>query len=196
MTYDPQKHHRRSIRLKGYDYSQEGAYFVTICTHNRERLFGNIINSQMELNEYGHAVVEGWLKTPELRPNVELDEFIVMPNHLHGIIIICRGVLQYAPTTESMPISNSLLRSPSQTIGAIVRGFKGAVTKQINQMRDLPETPIWQRNYYESIISTENDLHRTREYIINNPAQWDLDEENPANNKSVGAYCNTPLHRN
>jgi len=98
MTYDSQKHHRRSIRLKGYDYFQEGGYFVTICTHNRECLFGNIINSQMELNEYGLEVVKGWLKTPELRPNIELDEFIVMPNHLHGIVIIRRGVLQYAPT--------------------------------------------------------------------------------------------------
>ncbi|WP_370566792.1 transposase [Dolichospermum sp. LEGE 00246] len=111
------------------------------------------------------------------------------PNHLHAIIIICRGVLQYTTTTESMSISNSLLRSPSQTIGAIVRGFKGAATKQINQIRDLPGTPIWQRNYYESIIRTEYHLHRIREYIINNPAQWDLDEENPVNHKSVGMDC-------
>jgi REP element-mobilizing transposase RayT len=116
-----------------------------------------------------------------------------VPNHLHAVIIICRNVLQYTRTTESMSISNSLLRSPSQTIGAIVRGFKGAATKQINQIRDLPGTPIWQRNYYESIIRSENDLNRVREYIINNPIQWDLDEENPTNHKSVGAYCNTPL---
>ncbi len=196
MTYNPQKPHRRSIRLKGYDYSQEGAYFVTICTHNKECLFGSIINSQIELNEYGHEIVKGWLRTPELRPNLELDEFIVMPNHLHAIIIICNRVLQYTPTTESSPGSNSLLRLPSQTIGAIIRGFKGASTKQINEMRDLPGTPIWQRNYYESIIRTEYDLHRIREYIINNPAKWDLDEENPTNQKFVGAYGHTPLHRN
>ncbi len=99
----------------------------------------------------------------------------------------------YAPTSEYASTSNSLLQSPSQTIGAVIRGFKGSATKQINQMRDLPGTPLWQRNYYESIIRSEDDLNLVREYIINNPVQWDLDEENPANQKSVGAYCNTPL---
>src|ERR1700758_186582 len=108
MKYDPEKHHGRSIRLKEYDYSQSGAYFITVCTYNRECLFGDVVNGEMRLNKWGTIVENELLKTPELRPNVLLDEYVVMPNHLHGIIVIVdngRGVLQYAPTRR--------FRSPS-----------------------------------------------------------------------------------
>lgn len=101
MKYDPEQHHRRSIRLKEYDYSQSGAYFITICTYNRKCSFGEIVNGEMQLNEWGTILENELLKTSELRPNVLLDEYVVMPNHFHGIIVImdnCRGVLQYAPT--------------------------------------------------------------------------------------------------
>nr|WP_016952592.1 transposase [Anabaena sp. PCC 7108] len=134
----------------------------------------------MQLNEYGDAVIKEWLKTPELRPNIELDKFIVMPNHLHAIMIISWHMRSHSITTL-----NTFLRSPSQTVGAIIRGFKSTVTKQLNQIRNLPATPIWQRNYYESIIRNENDLNCIREYIINNPGQWDLDDENPAKHKHI-----------
>ena len=186
-------HHRRSLRLKDYDYSQAGAYFVTICTYKKESIFGEIVNGEMISNRYGEIAENEWLKTAELRKNVELDEFIIMPNHFHCIIVITegRGVLQYAPT--------EIFRSPSQTVGAIVRGFKSATTKHINQIRNTPRASLWQRNYYEHIIRNEKDLLDIQEYITNNPLKWDLDSENPENvkkqDRKVGAYCNTPLQK-
>ncbi len=174
MNYDPNKHHRRSIRLKNYDYSQPGAYFITICTHNRQNLFGEIVDGEMILNEFGKIVYNEWLNTANIRPNIIVDEFIVMPNHLHGILIIvdnCRGTLQRAPAMErfGQPTSNS--------IPTIIRLFKSACTKQINIIRQSPANPVWQRNYYEHIIRNENELDRIREYIINNPLKWSFDLE-------------------
>jgi len=166
---------RRSIRLKGYDYSQPGAYFVTICSQNKKRIFGDVLDGEMILNEYGCIVKNEWTRTTNVRDNVKLDMFVVMPNHFHGIISVIndgRGVLQYAPTT-------SVFRSPSQTIGAIVRGFKSAVTKRLNGMQGVAGRPVWQRNYYEHVIRNEDELNRIREYIINNPLQWQFDRENP-----------------
>jgi REP element-mobilizing transposase RayT len=166
---------RKSIRLKHYDYSQDGAYFVTICRQGRKCLFGEIENGHMQLNECGRIVESEWLKTPALRFSVKLDEYIVMPNHFHAILNIVnggRGVLQYAPTSQPF-------HSPSQTIGAIVRGFKSAVTKQINVLRNTPGIAVWQRNYYERVIRNENELFETRKYIQENPLKWDSDPENP-----------------
>lgn len=196
MKYDPEKHHRRSIRLREYDYTAPGWYFITICAADRECLFGNIHNGRMILNEFGKIVKSEWIKTPEIRSNVELDEFIVMPNHFHNILIINyrvnrsidnaggddrRGVLQYAPTVP--PDVTPQLKSPSQTVGAIIRGFKSAVTKQINHIRQTPGVPVWQRNYYEHIIRNDRELYEIRKYIRNNPLKWELDRENPDNQK-------------
>ena len=188
MKYNREKQHRRSVRLKGYDYSSPGAYFVTVCAWNRECMFGDIINGELKLNEYGKVIRREWIHTGDIRSNVELDEFIVMPNHFHGILVINHrinllrtglmrgGVLQYAPTGKG-------LRSPSQTIGAIIRGVKSAVTKSINILRKTPGMPVWQRNYFEHVIRNEKELCRIREYIRINPLQWDIDEENPENIK-------------
>jgi REP element-mobilizing transposase RayT len=178
--YNPDAHHRRSIRLKDYDYTQNGAYYVTICTHGRACLFGEIVDGIMRLNNIGRSVEEEWLHTSDVRPNVALDAFIIMPNHVHGIVVITspgRGVLQYAPTNGGP----TTFRSPAQTIGAMVRGFKGATTKRINDLRNTPGIPVWQRNYYEHIIRNEADLQRIREYIANNPVRWAEDQNNPAN---------------
>lgn len=180
MTYNPERHHRRSIRLKDYDYSQVGMYFITICPHNRECLFGEIKNGQMVLNEYGKIVKNEWMKSTEIRNKIKLDEFVIMPNHIHGIIIITddgRGTLQRAPTVEQFgkPVSNS--------IPTIIRLFKSATTKQINQIRHTPTIPVWQRNYYEHIIRDEDNLNQIREYIINNPVKWELDSNHPKNIK-------------
>ncbi len=169
-----QNHRRRSIRLKGYDYSQVGAYFVTICVQHRKHLFGNVVDGKMVLNEWGQVVSDEWIKTPTLRPNVELDSWVVMPNHFHGIILIT-DVL-HAHAEEGLITEPASFQSPSQTIGAIVRGFKSAVTKQINIMRKTPAVPLWQRNYYEHIIRDEDALNRIRQYIINNPAKWHQDK--------------------
>lgn len=164
---------RRSIRLPHYDYARCGAYFVTICVHNRIALFGRIVGSDVCLNEFGQLVCSEWQRTPVVRPNVELDEHVIMPNHLHGIVKIMqpgRGVLPYAHCGPG---------SPSQSLGAIVRGFKAATTKYINEIRQTPGARVWQRNYYEHVIRNEKELERIREYIANNPAQWALDRENP-----------------
>jgi putative transposase len=172
---DLEKYHRHSIRLKDYDYSQAGAYFVTMRTRDGKCVFGNVVNGMIRVNKYGRMVEVEWRKTSKIRNNVKLDVFVVMPNHFHGIIIInncSRGVLQYAPTKAK-------LQSPSQTTGAIVRGFKSATTKQINISRNAPGIPIWQRNYYEHIIRNGNELNRIRKYILDNPLQWQLDRENP-----------------
>jgi REP element-mobilizing transposase RayT len=159
-------HHRRSIRLEGYDYSQSGAYFVTICAYKRELLFEN--------EETKRILEREWLNTRDLRQNAVIDEFVVMPNHLHGIIMITQGVGAYCNT----PLQNRF-KSPSKTVGSIIRGFKSTTTRQINLLRETPGNPIWQRNYYDHIIRNEYELNKIREYIQNNPLKWDLDKENP-----------------
>ena len=176
MIKDSEKHKRRSIRLREYDYSQTGGYFITICTYGGKYLFGDVVNEQMELNEYGITVKREWLKTAELRKNIVLDEYIIMPNHFHGVILIMddgRGTLQRAPTVEQFgkPVSNS--------IPTIIRLFKSTTTKQINQIRNTPAFPVWQRNYYEHIIRNEDKLYKIRQYIQNNPLKWHMDRENP-----------------
>ncbi len=178
MRLSTDKCNRQSIRLREYDYGSDGTYYITLCTKNKEYLFGTVVNNKMQLNEYGKIVEDEWMKTAKIRHNVYLDKHIVMPNHIHGVIIIDngregRGVLQYAPTNS--------LHSPSETIGSIIRGFKSAVTKQINILRETPQTPVWQRNYYEHVIRDDNDLNTTRQYIHNNPLNWDDDENNPMN---------------
>ena len=185
-------HHRKSIRLKGYDYSQAGAYFVTICVKNKECLFGEIVNGEMILNAAGKIAFDEWNRTPEVRPNIELDAFVIMPNHMHGIIVINdiaigRGVL-HTPNdtnanasdnyTDTQGVCNTPLRSPSQTVGAIVRGYKSSVTKQINILNNgvgvthYAPTIIWQRNYPEHIIRNEQSYKTIADYIVNNPAKW------------------------
>ncbi len=166
MQSDLGIHYRRSIRLKGYDYSQKGAYFVTICAYNRELLFEDEGTKRILEKE--------WLSTRDIRQDVVIDEFAVMPNHLHGIIVITDGVGAYCNT----PLQNRF-KSPSKTVGAIIRGFKSTTTKQINLVRNTPRSPIWQRNYYDHIIRNEYELNKIREYIQNNPLKWDLDKENP-----------------
>ncbi len=174
-----QKHHRRSTRLNGYDYSAPEAYFITICTKNRKFIFGEIVNGKMILNEYGEIARNEWLRTSQIRPNIIVDEFVVMPNHLHGILIITDSsvMLQPAPTFEQFgkPISNS--------IPTIIRLYKSTTVKQINQLRNTSGIPIWQRNYYEHIIRNETVLNKIREYIFYNPIKWQLDIENPQKKK-------------
>ncbi len=188
MPYDPEKHHRRSIRLKGYGYAQPGAYFVTIVTQNRVCLFGRVVDGKMMLNEWGRIVRDEWLKTAEMRPRVVLDEFVVMPNHVHGIIILVdnngrdtlrRGTLQRAPTIKRAPTIERFGKPTSDSIPTIVRLFKSATARRINQRRGTPGIPVWQRNDYEHIIRNDKSMNRIRQYIAENPLRWHLDRENP-----------------
>ena len=195
---------RRSIRLGGYDYSQAGAYFITICAQNRHCLFGNITEGAMALNDAGRAVADCWLQIPHHFPHVELDEWVVMPNHIHCIVIIV-GANNYSPVqlNNDLPLQSnhdpslqSNHDSPPQkhptgtarTIGSMVRGFKIGVTKWYRQ-RSV-SSKIWQRNYWDHIIRNESELNRIRRYILDNPMQWEQDSlhANP-----VGANNFSPL---
>jgi REP element-mobilizing transposase RayT len=171
MTFNPDIHHRRSIRLPGYDYTSAGAYFITICTHNRQCLFGAIDNGQMGMNEVGRIAEQCWYEIPAHFPHAALDAMAVMPNHVHGIIWINgRDTACRVPTMEQFgkPVSGS--------VSTMIRSFKSAVTKHINLLRG---TPVWQRNFYERIIRDENELNGIRDYIQNNPAQWEQDDLHP-----------------
>ncbi len=175
MIFNPETHHRRSVRLKEYDYSQPGAYFVTICSWLRGFIFGEIINGKMELNEYGMVLEREWLHINNGRRNIDLDQFVVMPNHMHGILKINhKDLLQYAPVDNAS-------RLPSQTIGSMIRRYKSFTTRQINIIRNTPGMPVWQRNYFEHIIGNEIEMHNIRGYIRNNPVRWAFDKDNPIN---------------
>lgn len=175
MNYNPKIHHRRSTRLKEYDYSQAGMYFITLVTCNRIHLFGNIENDCMMLNGYGAIACKEWMNTEKIRKNMTLGEMIVMPNHVHGIIIINDA---YASNTgEEMSNLNQKLQSASQAIGSVIRGYKSAVTKQINAIRQTTES-VWQRNYYEHIIRDEQSYQRIFDYISTNPSRWKEDSLN------------------
>ena len=162
--YDPNIHHRRSVRLYGYDYSQCGAYFVTICVNNRKRLFGDIVGGEMQLNEIGVAVKRAWECLQQQYPYVSIDEFVVMPNHLHGILII----------TDGLDDLNSW-RLNRKSIGRLIGMFKTVTTKRFNEIRRSSGEKIWQRNYYEHIIRDEDDYLRILWYIQTNASNWPND---------------------
>jgi REP element-mobilizing transposase RayT len=175
-------HHRRSLRLKGYNYAHPGAYFVTICTHKQLPLFGHLVDGTMVLNQRGEIVREEWFRTVEIRTEIQLhpNEFVVMPNHIHGIVWIVDTGAQRAGVQNIVGAHGGapLHRSP-RSLGSFIAGFKSATTKRINQLRSTPVAPVWQRNYYEHIIRTEKALHAIRRYILDNPMRWQLDRYNP-----------------
>lgn len=192
MANDLTNHHhrRRSTRLQGYDYTQAGAYFLTLCAHNRQRLFGDIVDGAMRLNSLGEIVAEQWLQTGVLRQEIVLDVWVVMPNHFHGIVMmgdVAVGAQGLRPQdAESMTRShrhaplcpnpnNRIRRRAPKSLGALIAGFKSAATKYINQWRQSPGAPVWQRNYWEHVVRNETDLQEIRQYIVNNPMSWTAD---------------------
>jgi len=167
MLYDPKIHHRRSHRLPSYDYSQPGKYGVTICTQNKEHLFGQVVEGEMRRSQLGDYVELCWKWLARHYAYVELDEWIVMPNHLHGILVITNG-MGGPPTAPAK-------RKP---LGGLVGAFKTASTDWYNQQRGTPGAPLWQRDFYDHIIRNEDELNKTREYIRTNPLRWGSDPEN------------------
>jgi REP element-mobilizing transposase RayT len=159
MPYDPERHHRRAMRIAGYDYAQPGWYFVTLCTQPREPLFGTLTQGKMQLSPAGDIVLDEWLLTDMVRNNVILDEFFIMPDHLHGIIVL---------TTADPDRAPSVGRVGRGSLGSIIAQFKGQTTKQINALRGSPGAPVWQSSYYDHVIRDERDLERIRTYIANN----------------------------
>jgi putative transposase len=194
MSEYKSKSNRRSIRLKEYDYTSPGWYYITICTHNRECLFGEVIKGKMVLSPIGKTVQEYWLQIPNHLPNIELDEYVIMPNHIHGIIIINdknvnnrRGVRSNAPTNPNITINPdnyfSQISPKSGSLSTIIRSYKSAVTKRVNELHNTAGAKLWQRGYYDRIIRNDWELYEIRKYIINNPLKWHLDNENPDNLK-------------
>jgi REP-associated tyrosine transposase len=181
MRSDPNPHHRRSIRLKGYDYTQPGAYFVTICAQERVCLFGDIVDGKMLLNDAGRMVQTVWEAMPVHYMGVAIDAFVVIPNHIHGIVVL----------VGAAPCGRPLMgqaQGPAPTIAIslpdVMQRFKTMTTKRYAdgvQQRRWSSFPgrLWQRNYYEHIIRDAECLNSIRQYIADNPAQWELDRENP-----------------
>lgn len=204
MPYDPKKHHRRSIRLRGYDYSQPGGYFVTICTQDHACLFGDVTGGQMQLNAAGQMVLAEWTALAERFPTIQLDAFVVMPNHVHGVILIVArppvgaglvparnvpngiGPIPEIGHPQGVPLRNDptrLMAAPVFSLADIVRVFKSRTTVAYKQGIERFDGAtfcgrLWQRNYFEHIIRNDNDMDRIREYIATNPLRWDCDREN------------------
>ncbi|MCL4487055.1 MAG: hypothetical protein M1570_02855 [Chloroflexi bacterium] len=193
------KHHRRSIRLRGYDYSREGAYFVTICTQNRKCLFGEIVNGEMQLNDPGAMIVRWWDELSCKFPTFEPDAFVVMPNHIHSVMVITCGGDQGTSGIEGHKVSNPQglsqtvatpdLSKPA-TLGDIADWFKTMVTNEYTRgVKQLGWQPyfkkVLQRNYYEHIIRNERELRAIRQYIRDNPANWDHDMDNLENDRQL-----------
>jgi REP element-mobilizing transposase RayT len=164
--------------LKEYDYSQAGAYFITVCTKHRKMLFGDIVEDGISLSVFGLLVKECWDNLPRHYHFLELDAFIVMPNHVHGILVLT-GDLNVGAGLKPAPTSNR------HALPEIVRALKTFSACRINENRGTPGTRVWQRNYYEHVIRNEIDLEETREYIQNNPFKWLEDENHPANIKKI-----------
>ena len=201
MRYDPEKHHRRSIRLKGYDYTSPGGYFITLVAQGRVCLFGEITKGEMQYSERGQIAYEYWLAIPDHFHNAELGAFVIMPNHMHGIIILKesldasrrRDIIYPAPRTGTTcraptgaptdaPTGRAAMEQFQKpvvgSIPTIIRIYKAAVTRKIvAQFGGMPD--LWQRNYYEHIIRNDDEHKRIHLYIESNPLHWISDEENP-----------------
>jgi len=204
--YNPNIHHRRSIRLKGYDYSQAGLYFITICVKNRKCLFGNIDNGKMNRNDAGKMIEKLWNEIPNDFKYTKLHEYIIMPNHFHGIIEIVGADSISAPNTDSIsapntdsakwaemdsaPTGTEMGTGIKTTIPNIIQSFKRYTTiKYIRGVKNNKWKPfdgkLWQRNYWEHIIRNENEYNRISQYIINNPAKWQNDKLKGGNGNIV-----------
>ncbi len=167
------QHYRKSIRIKDYDYSQPGEYFITICSYNRECIFGDVIDGEMRLSRLGEIVLDTWNDLPNHNYAIELDEFIIMPNHIHGIIRI--NDIDVWAGSEPAPTGKR------HGLTEIIRQLKTYSSLRINKIRNTIGNPVWQRNYYEHIIRSDRELNNIRDYITNNILQWFFDTENPQN---------------
>jgi REP element-mobilizing transposase RayT len=188
---------RRTLRLSGYDYSIYGPYYVTICTHKKRCLFGKVINGEMVLNQVGRIVNDEWIKAGESRGDLELDEWVLMPNHLHGIVSIIEdspvairelplhGTVEtedslpepdiFTRAAYEFPVRTDIRKRRNMILPKFIGRFKMLSSKRVNSLRGTPGKPLWQKSYWDRIIRDEKDLNRIRSYIRNNPSQWEKD---------------------
>jgi REP element-mobilizing transposase RayT len=202
VTLYHKKFRIESARLPGWDYSNPGYYFVTVCTYDRGHLFGQILDGKMRLTEYGEIVFDEWLKSFDIRPELKRDEFILMPNHFHGIVNIQRNIiidavfpdvsnipnipnvethgrasLQPEPEPEPEPVdltTGIAYRSP-KSVSSFMGGLKSVITKRVNELRNTPRVRVLQYRFYDHVIRNNDELNRIRRYIRNNPANWEKD---------------------
>jgi REP element-mobilizing transposase RayT len=170
MKRFPNVGNRQSVRLQRHDYGSPGGYFVTICTYNRECIFGEICDNQIVLNQAGQSVFASWEETPSRYPDIALDEFVIMPNHLHAIVLIdlvrlVEGAASSAPTTN---------------LGRLIRAFKSVSAIAVNRLLGRRGRPLWQRNYYDSVIRNTGEIEKIRQYIGENRFHWHEDRYNPS----------------
>ena len=167
---------RRSIRLTDFDYSSPGAYFLTICSHDRRPLFGQIDRGHFMPNSYAAAILRAWHQSPTIRREIILDLFAVMPDHVHGIVFLAspRSAMG-GPPAGSATHRPAAFRSPYRDLGSFVRGFKGAAARAINRLRSTPRAPVWQRGYFERVIRNEVELAKFRDYVDTNPERTELE---------------------
>jgi putative transposase len=173
---DTSTHYRKHIRLRGLDYREHYAYFVTICMRDRQCVLGKINDGLMQPSQRGLIVERCWADIPNHHSFVELDAFIVMPNHLHGILCFVGDVA----ATPASPLPHRAHGPAPQSLGSVVGSFKSAVTRSINRIVPGAATKLWQQNYYEHVIRNDCAHDAVRQYILENPQRWDADEENPS----------------
>ena len=171
---------KNSLRLAGYDYSQAGYYFVTISTHHRESLFGEIQGRKMRLNEFGRLAHDTWNDLPNHNSNCHLDAFVIMPNHVHGIVIIGNRIDSAGTDSRPVGVGSEPTPTGSTNISEVIRGFKTFSARRINDARDTKGQPVWQRGFYDHIIRQEEDVENIRAYIQQNPERWERDRNNPS----------------
>jgi len=200
MSFNPEICHRRSIRLRDYDYRDAGAYFVTICSFQRECLFGEVVDGEVRLNDAGGMVSDLWEVLPERFQTVRTEEHVVMPNHFHGIIMILDGRGEPCVRPSFRKDDNRGKGDQEQkgdhkdrpygtednSLARVIQAFKSLTTHAYIEGVNFQEWPpfpgrLWQRNYYDRVIRSEKELANIRQYIVDNPAKWDLDENNPVN---------------
>ncbi len=176
---------RRSIRLQNFDYSANSTYFVTICVKDRSCFLGQISDGLVFLSEAGAMVEREWLRSATIRGELELHSFVVMPNHLHGLISIVPGEAIRAVENVSSSSSKQPKGPDSRSLGSFVIGFKSATTKQFRELSGKSDISLWQRNYWERVVRSEGEFARINEYMMSNPMSWESDRENPDHKKSV-----------
>jgi putative transposase len=170
-------HQRKSVRLKDYNYSEAGAYFVTLCTSGRQCIFGSIVEGMRQLSPLGSSVQDCWNDLHQHFPDIDFEIFVVMPNHFHGIVVVTKDLVG---AIHELPLHENKLARRRMLLPKIIGRFKMTSAKRINEVRGTPSVPVWQRNYYEHVIRDEKSFGRIHEYIQTNPLRWEMDRENPS----------------
>ena len=177
MPYENSKLDRKSIRLPNYDYTQDGAYFISLVTHNRECLLSDVVDGQLELRTIGKIVNDVWKSIPLHFPQASVDHFVIMPNHIHGIITIVGARHKVSSLRrQAVPLLERFGKPTSGSIPTIIRSFKSEATRRVNIMRKSPGVKLWLRNYYEHVIRDEQGFQSIVEYILANPQNWHDDK--------------------